>query len=356
LSAAVLNAVVARAVGGLLSLPEAALRAFAGPPHVVDGQRLDLQTQALLRLAALTAGGGLRPADVAGVRRGFELQLAIAPPRPPLASVVDRAQGRLRARVYTPIGAEVRAPAVVYFHGGGWVVGSLESADRVCAELARISGCVVASIDYRLAPEHPFPAAVEDALEAFAWVSRDHQALGIDPERIAVAGDSAGGTLSAVVSNELARAPRRPAYQLLIYPATDLSRERPSYQRFGEGYILSAEAMRWFVGHYLPDPALRADPRASPLLCGEIAGTAPACVAVAGYDVLRDEGLAYADRLRSAGALDALVIEPSLVHGFASMTHFIVAAERALDRMARRLGQALRQARPIAASAAPSPG
>jgi acetyl esterase len=207
----------------------------------------------------------------------------------------------------------------VYFHGGGWVVCDLDTHDNGCRFLARESGAAVLSVDYRLAPEHPFPAAVEDAFAAFRWAVENAADFGVDPAVIAVGGDSAGGNLAAVVS-QLARDDEgpAPAFQLLIYPVTDLSTKRLSYELFREGFFLTEPHMDWYRDHYLPDLESARDPRASPLLADDLSNLAPAYIATAGFDVLRDEGEEYARRLREAGVPVALRRHRNLIHGMAT--------------------------------------
>jgi acetyl esterase len=240
-----------------------------------------------------------------------------------LAEVEDRripgAAGEIGVRVYRPEG-RAPLPALVYFHGGGWVIGSLETHDGACRELANRVGCVVVSVDYRLAPESRYPAAAEDCYAATKWVAGNAQALGVDPARIGIGGDSAGGNLTAVVAL-MARDRGGPAlrHQLLIYPVTDADFGRPSYRENAEGYLLTTKAMEWFWGHYVPDPAQRAEPYAAPLRAKDLAGLPPAFVITAEYDPLRDEGEAYAKRLQQAGVPTRLQRYDGAIHGFFAM-------------------------------------
>jgi acetyl esterase len=227
--------------------------------------------------------------------------------------------GPVRARLYVPEGDPATRPLLVYLHGGGWVVCDLDTHDNLCRFLARESGALVLSIDYRLAPEHPFPAAVDDALAAFRFGVEQAGELGADPRAVAIGGDSAGGNLASVVSHlSVADGGPVPAFTLSIYPVTDLSEKRASYRLFGEGFVLTEAHMDWYRSHYLPDAAAALDPRASPLLFEDFAGLPPTYIATAGFDPLRDEGEEYARRLREAGVPVALRRHPGLIHGFAN--------------------------------------
>ncbi len=229
-------------------------------------------------------------------------------------------------------------PGLVYFHGGGWVIGDLDTHDSLCRHLANAARCVVLSADYRLAPEHKFPAAVEDCFAATSWVAEQAAALGIDPQRLAVGGDSAGGNLAAVVSL-LARdrgAPRL-RFQALLYPAVDCGMIHPSHERFAEGYLLTRPTIRWFYDQYLRGPADVEDWRASPLRARDVSGVAPALVLTAGNDVLCDEGEAYAHRLEQNGIPVQLRHFPDQIHGFMTMGKIVRAAQPALDEVAAAL-------------------
>jgi len=277
------------------------------------------------------------PAHVA--RRIYrDTRAALAPKAPPLADVrLLVLEGAVAVRAYRPV-LEETLPALVFFHGGGWTIGDLDTHDVVCRQLAVGARCAVFSVDYRLAPEHPFPAAVDDCFFATEQIWKSANSLKVDPNRIAVGGDSAGGNLAAVVAL-MARDKGSPAlvHQLLIYPATDQRCEFPSHERNGEGYLLTRDGIRFFRGGYLPSPADRTDWRASPLLAASHAGLPPAFVLTAGYDPLVDEGRAYAERLAAAGVEVAYREYSDMVHGFVLFGGVVDAANAAVAECCARL-------------------
>jgi acetyl esterase len=236
--------------------------------------------------------------------------LAPKPPQIPEVRLLVTPE-QVAVRVYRPVPDEV-LPALVFFHGGGWTIGDLDTHDVVCRQLALGARCAVFSVDYRLAPESPFPAAVEDCIVVTRHVLKNSNSLKIN--RVAVGGDSAGGNLAAVVA--LALRGEGLAFQLLIYPATDQRGEFPSHQRNGKGYLLTSEGIDYFRGCYLPNPKDWTDWRASPLLAANHAGVAPAFIMTAGYDPLLDEGRAYAEALAKAGVEVSYREYPDMVHGF----------------------------------------
>ena len=230
-------------------------------------------------------------------------------------------------------------PTLVYYHGGGFVIGNLDTHDSTCRRLANKSRCQVIAIDYRLSPEHPFPAPIDDGVAAFRHIRDNAEKFGADPERLAVGGDSAGGAIAAVVCQICRDAGEPgPAFQMLIYPATDSSRESASRKAFAEGYFLSKPLMDWFWDAYVPDDVDLADLRLSPLLARDFKGLPPAFVLTAGFDPLRDEGRAYADRLIDAGVKTTYVNYPGTIHGFFSMTRFLKQGLKANDEAAAVLG------------------
>jgi acetyl esterase len=259
-----------------------------------------------------------------------------------VASVEDRRipgpAGAIRVRVYAPERAARPLPLLVYFHGGGFVLCDLDTHDPTCRALAKRAGCVVVSVDYRLAPEARFPAAPEDCFAAARWAAANAASLGADPRRVAVAGDSAGGNLAAVVSL-LARERGGPAlvHQLLVYPVTDWDFETLSYGENAEGYLLTRDMMRWFRGHYFAKPDDAADPLAAPLRAPNLRGLPPATVLTAEFDPLRDEGEAYARRLLGAGVPATLTRYDGMFHGFFGMTARIDRARDAVEDAARAL-------------------
>jgi acetyl esterase len=248
--------------------------------------------------------------------------------------------GAITVRCYTPRGTGLR-PALVFFHGGGWVIGDLDTHDGICRSLANAADCVVASVDYRLAPEHRYPTAAEDAFAATRWVATEGRRLGIDGRRLAVGGDSAGGNLAAVVTL-MARERGGPplAFQLLVVPCTHHAFDTPSYKDCGEGYLLTRDAMRWFWNLYLRRPEDGREAFASPLLAPNLAGLPPALVITAGYDPLRDEGEAYAARLREAGVPVTLTRYPGMIHGFFRLINLVDQARVARDEAATALRKA----------------
>jgi acetyl esterase len=249
----------------------------------------------------------------------------------------------IRLRAYRGVGAPETAPCLVFYHGGGWVIGDLDSHDGPCRAIANAASCRVVSVDYRLAPEHRFPAAFEDSAAAWCFVAREAASrLGVDPARVAVGGDSAGGNLAAAVSL-LARddaATPSPVFQLLIYPAVDLAMTAPSYQRITEGVPLTANTARWFRDHYLATPAEAVDWRASPLRAPSLRGLPPALVLTVGLDPLCDEGIAYARRMDEDGVRVAHLHLADQIHGALTMGKFIRASGLIVDVAAAALRDA----------------
>ncbi len=303
--------------------PRTQLRLSGRAPVTVDGLRLEPEIQ--LMLASRERLGVPDWTDQLTVAEGRALtreESAVAGGRPlPVGHVeelvVDGAGGPLRARHYAPEGNAQGAPLLVFFHGGGFVVGDVDTHDAPCRQLCRQAGLHVLSVEYRLAPEHPFPAYADDAEAAFAWALEHAARLGADPSRVLVGGDSAGGTLAAVVAQSATRAGTpAPVLQLLIYPGTDASQRRRSYELFGDGFFLTTALIDWYVGHFLPEGSDPADVRRSPLLEPELSGLAPAIVITAGFDPLRDEGEAYAAALADAGVPVVRRRFDGLFHGF----------------------------------------
>lgn len=314
---------------GLMRLPPRLLVRLSGrPPVVHDGVTLHPEMQFLLMLAARSDRAH---ASVADHRAAFRRsQRAIDGWKSRVASVADLTiDGGLKARHYAPGGSA--RPLLVFYHGGGFAVGDIDTHDGPCRFLCRELDAHVLSVDYRLAPEHPFPAAVEDADAAFAWAADRAADLGADPARVGVGGDSAGGNLAAVVCVLRAKHPVRPAAQLLLYPAIDRTRPYPSLAAFADGYILTAGNIAKYTDHYAGGRDLT-DVRLCPIR-GDLAGLPPAVVVTAAFDPLRDEGDAYADALAAAGTPVQKLSFP-LVHGFANLIGFSPACRRALAEAA----------------------
>jgi acetyl esterase len=304
---------------------------------------LDPQVQQLLDQMAAIGMPPLSSLPVDEGRKALDAFREMNGPGEDVAAVEDRLVpgpgGDIPVRIYRPE-AGTTLPVVVFFHGGGWVLGNIETHDGTCRALANRSGAVVVSVDYRLAPEAPFPAAVDDCITVTRWVHAYAAELVVDPSRLAVAGDSAGGNLAAVVSLAARDGGPAIAFQLLIYPAVDAHMTAASIKENGEGYFLTETDMVWFYGHYAPD---RDDWRASPLLAKDLSGLPPALVITAGYDPLRDEGEAYAERLREAGVPTELVRFDGMIHGFFGMGTQIDEARRAVDLAGATLRDALRR-------------
>ena len=285
----------------------------------------------------------LSPKDARQLFR--ETRPASTPTPPEIGEVKDVRAEQIPCRLYRPKGvpASTALPALIFFHGGGWVIGDLETHDVLCRQLTAAAGISVVNVDYRLAPEHKFPAAVDDAWTATRWVAAHAAELGIDASRLAVGGDSAGGNLAAVVAL-LARDHGGPALglQVLTYPVTDVAAESPSYAEFADGFMLTRDSMRWFFDQYLASKDQAADFRASPLRAKSLTGLPPALIVTAGFDPLRDEGEAYARRLREAGVRVDTICYGGMVHGFVPMGRLIDTGNRAVSHVAASLRQALR--------------
>lgn len=300
---------------------------------------VDPQVQTILDGLAAAEGPPLTEQAPEDVRASFAMLALLGTPEDVHAvedSTVPGPAGEIPIRIYRP-SDERPLPTLVWYHGGGFVIGDLDSHDAVCRALANRAGCVVVAVDYRLAPEHPFPAAPDDAVAAFDALRERAVDLGIDGDHMATGGDSAGGNLAAVVANA-----RRGqvAFQLLIYPVTDMNRTSDSYRDNAEGYLLTAEMMTWFEGHYTGGEHLD-DPRVSPLFEDDLGGVAPAFVLTAEFDPLRDEGEAYGKRLADAGVPVQMQRYDGVVHGFFQMNAVVDAAGVALDDAAEALRDGL---------------
>lgn len=309
------------------------------------------QARALIDMMAERGVPPTHTLSPAEARNFYRERRYFTQPEPPTVAgvrelVAAGPHGPIPLRLYQPLGVDAPPsglPVLVYFHGGGWVIGDLDTHDVLCRQLANASGCAVVAVDYRMGPEYRFPAAPDDCYAATRWV-RDHAvALGLDASRLAVGGDSAGGNLAAVVSI-LARDVQDLdiAFQLLIYPATDMRRTSESHQTNGQGYVLTSDTMDYFQGHYTGgDEAHYVDWRASPLLAVDHANLPPALVLTAGFDPLRDEGIAYAQKLSAAGVRTTHISFERQIHGFITMSRVLDEANVAVRICAMELKTAL---------------
>jgi acetyl esterase len=318
----------------MMHLPAPLMRRLAGPPIEVDGKQMDLKLQWMLKLAAKQGRPPMQTLTPDEARQEYRVRGEVFGGRKPeMARLLDRLipgpAGDIPVRLYVPHTAPEKAPVIVFYHGGGWVIGDLETHDTACRHLAVESGCIVLSVDYRLAPEHKFPAAVEDAVAAYEWTLAHAAELDGDPARVAVGGDSAGGNLAAVVCQKLRETGgQAPAFQLLIYPATDFRANTRSHDVYGKDFVLTTELMEYFQGHYLNGSQEKEDVMASPLLAADLSGLPPAWIGTAGFDPLQDEAKAYAKRLREAGVAVEETSYDGMVHGFMTLTGAIDDARR----------------------------
>ncbi len=305
---------------------------------------VDPNIQTMLDAMAQASPGDLADMSVEEARSMIGMLALVDGDPEPVTQVNDRTipgpGGDIAVRVYRADPGSHPQPILVWYHGGGWVIGDLTSADPTARKLANRTGSIVVSVDYRLAPEHPFPAGVDDCWAVLQWVAAHGTELGGDPTRLAVGGDSAGGNLSAVVAVMARDAGIELRHQLLIYPASDLTMSSPSISANGEGYLLTKNAMKWFGDHYLQgqDPH---DPRVSPKYTRDLAGVAPATVYTAEFDPLRDEGNAYAAQLTDAGVDTELVCWPGMIHGFFALATITPVTNQAIDQASARLRRAL---------------
>jgi len=308
------------------------------------------QARALLDLIAQRGLPSMQSLTPVEARLFYRDRRALTQPEaPPMAEIAELSaegpHGPILLRLYRPTlrsDQPAALPVLVYYHGGGWTIGDLDTHDVLCRQLAKGAGCAVVSVDYRMGPEHRFPAAVDDCLAATYWVRRNAAALGLDAARLAVGGDSAGGNLAAAVALLARDAGDLPiAFQLLIYPATDMRRGHDSHVANGRGYLLETETITYYHDNYIADPAHDLDWRASPLLHENLAKLPPSLVLTAGFDPLRDEGRDYADALVAAGNQAAYVCFERQIHGFITMGKLLDEANTAVAMCAAELARAL---------------
>lgn len=308
---------------------------------------LDIQLKGMLEAVAASGAPDLGDLPPPAGREMYRQIFAQGDLPPADVMIEDRSiyalSGAIPLRIYTPRRKNGVRGVVLYCHGGGFVLGDLDIYDSTCRTICNDSGCIVVAVDYRLAPEHPFPAAVEDCHAALAWLAAHAGEIGGDPQRLAVCGDSAGGNLAAVLAL-IARAEGIPLrYQVLIYPVTSAAPgDLPSHTEFGEGYVLSRKAMLAFTRHYFGAAGRAPDWRGAPLLAEDLSGLAPALVMVGSYDVLRDDGEAYANAMSAAGVPTTLIEYKGLSHGFINMAAFLSAGRLALSQVGISLRDALK--------------
>jgi acetyl esterase len=303
---------------------------------------LDKEAQWVFDLIKQSGRPALNTLSPTEAKALFEQTALVLAPKPvPLPKIEDiripGPGGDIPARVYVASEAKEPQPALVFYHGGGWVIGSLNSYDPLCRVLAKKANCTVISIDYRLAPEHKFPAAYDDSVAAYRWIAANTAKLNIDPARIAVGGDSAGGNLSACVTQAARGDQVKPCFQMLIYPGTDMRMGHRSHVENAEGYILTRDLITWFVNLYLRDEKDKTDVRASPLLCTDFTGLPPAFVLLAAYDPLRDEGREYAEKLNAAGVPVRVSLYPGMYHGFFNASGALNNSKHAVEEAAAAL-------------------
>ena len=302
---------------------------------------LDPTLVEMLQQMAEAEGPPLNEMSPFEAREMFRAMQAVLP-KPDVVSVEDASAGDIPVRIYK-VSEQDEQPVVVFFHGGGWVIGDLDTHDGTCRQLAVAADCTVVSVDYRLAPEHPFPAPIDDCYEATRWVADNANFLGIDVNKLAVAGDSAGGNLSACVcmmAKDGGGPPIR--LQLLIYPVTDARMNTESYEVNKEGYMLTRDGMEWFWQHYTGGNHMD-NPLASPMLATDLSGLPTACIITAEYDPLRDEGEAYGEALKAAGVSTEIVRYDGMIHGFFGMTDMLEGSRQAMDLASVQLNRAFHQ-------------
>lgn len=350
----------AAVIRSLFALPEPARRFLAGPPVRIDGQELTLDAQLMIRLKNLSGSDVFAdPIEKARMRYdGLPLIIGYAAPVAVAARdvTIPARHGDVQATLYSPADVPEPCGLLVYYHGGGFSVGSRTSHEPIARFLAHHAGVRVLSIEYRRAPEHPFPAAVDDAVAAFEYAHRQADELGADPDRIAVGGDSAGGNLAAVTAQQAVQSGGPvPAFQLLMYPPTDLAARRPSHDLFAQCSTFTVQNFNWALANYVPPGIDLADPRLSPLR-GDVTGLPPAYIASAGFDPLRDDAVAYAAKLRSHRIQATLSRQSDLPHAYLNFVglggRFAEAGAEAAAAL--RLGLAVAQPRPVSETAAES--
>lgn len=309
---------------------------------------LDPVLKAFLDQVASMGGPKTWEMEPGDAREAFAGLMQLAGPKDiPIGKVVNIAipttNGSIAARCYSAVASGGEPlPTLIFFHGGGWVIGSIDTHDGLCRMIANGSGCRVVSVDYRLSPESKFPGPVDEAVAAVEWIEKNAAQLGVDANRLAVGGDSAGGALAAVVT-QFAKTNGAPklAFQLLFFPVTQIGAETTSLREYAEGYFLERKTLDWFYANYLPADANRNDPRISPLAAADVSGLQPAYIMLAGFDPLHDEGLQYAEKLRTAGVSVTVADYPDMVHDFIYLQAVLPQAAEALDAAAKALKAAL---------------
>lgn len=309
---------------------------------------LDPVVKAFLDQVAAMGGPKTYEMQPSEAREAFAGLMQLAGPKDvPIGKVTNFSilleHGEIGARSYVAVTADHKPlPTLVFFHGGGWVIGSVDTHDGLCRMIANESQCHVISVEYRLSPEVKFPSAVDDALAAVAWIEQHAAELGVDVNRIAVGGDSAGGALAAIIAQQAkAKGAPKIAFQMLLFPVTQIGAETKSLRDFAENYFLERKTLDWFYENYLPTDADKSDPRISPLLAPDLSGLPPTFVMLAGFDPLHDEGLHYAEKLKNASVTVTVADYPDMVHDFIYLQAVLPQAATALNGAAQALKAAL---------------